>query len=275
VHRFDAWRGMPDVPAQTPTAWCTARHARKVPGHAGEKARPAMNEQSVTRALDTLGDLPLFRGLTVQQVAQVTALLHRKVFSANAAIISAEQPGETVYLLLTGTLRVQIERENGDSAILAMLGPGEIVGEMSAVDSLGRSASVITQEDCIVYWIDRDNFWSCLRSMPELMRNLAAILSRRLRMANAQILALGTLDVYGRVARQILNFAQEYGVATEHGDLCIPLRLTQSDFASMIGASRARVNQVLVSFKRRKFISVDVHYRITVHDRTALARCCG
>lgn len=246
-----------------------------MPDHAHEHRQIPLKEAPVEQAADALRRLPLFHGLSAEQVAAVAARLHRKVFAANTAIMSAEQPGETVYLLLTGTLRVQIERENGDVAILAMLGPGEIVGEMSAVDSLGRSASVITQEECVLYWIDRASFWSCLQTMPELTRNLAAILSRRLRMANAHILALGTLDVYGRVARQILTFAQEYGVAAENGDCCIPLRLTQSDFASMIGASRARVNQVLVSFKRRRYISVDSQYRITVHNRAALVKCCG
>jgi CRP/FNR family cyclic AMP-dependent transcriptional regulator len=110
--------------------------------------------------------------------------------------------------------------------------------------------------------------------MPTMMRNLVRILSRRIRLANAQIQSLATLDVYGRVARQLLAFANEYGRRTPNGGTVITLRLTQSDLADLIGATRVRVNQVLVDFRQHNYISVDQNHRITVHDQEALARRC-
>jgi hypothetical protein len=101
------------------------------------------------------------------------------------------------------------------------------------------------------------------------------LLTGRLRLANEQIQSLTTLDVYGRVARQIMAFAQQNGHATgANGDIVIPLRLTQTDIADWVGASRVHVNKILGVYKRRRYISVDQDYRITVHNPEALARHC-
>ena len=98
------------------------------------------------------------------------------------------------------------------------------------------------------------------------------MLARRLRLADAQIQSLAALDVYGRVARQLLAFAQEYGEEQSDGSTLIPLRLTQSDLADLTGATRVRVNQVLVDYKERGYISAGPDHRFTIHNREALAR---
>ena len=150
-----------------------------------------------------------------------------------------------------------------------------MVGELSLVDSFGRSGSVDTLEECTLFWIDRAAFQTCVQTMPAMTYNLVRILARRLRLANSHIKLLATQDVFGRVAYLLLSFAQEYGQPAPNGDLVIPLHLTQSDLASLIGASRVRVNQVLGFYKERNYISVDPsHYYITVHDQAALARRC-
>jgi len=156
--------------------------------------------------------------------------------------------------------------------ILAILGPGDTVGEMSLVDSAGRSANVVTLEKSELLWMDRATFQECLQTMPAVTYNLVHILSDRLRLANEQIQALATLDVYGRVARQVLAFARQYGRPTDDGGTLIPIRLTQSDIADLVGASRERINQVVVSYKRQKYIAVDRRYRITVYNKEALAQ---
>ncbi len=90
----------------------------------------------------------------------------------------------------------------------------------------------------------------------------------------AQIQALGTLDIAGRVARQLLVFAEEYGEPADGGGVLIPLRLTQGDLAGLVGATRVRVNAAMVAFKRQGSIVVDDTSRITVRDRQALERRC-
>lgn len=220
-----------------------------------------------------LGTLPLFQNLPSEQLQQMNVALRRKLFPAGTDIVTAEQPGEVVYIILDGTVKIYAEQADGSCVILALLGAGEIFGEMSILENIGRSATVVTLEDSTILWLDRLTFEAGLQRLPDMNHNLVRILSRRLRLANAQIQALATLDVFGRVARQILAFASEYGQQHSHGVL-IPLRLTQSDLAGMVGASRVRVNQVLVFYKQQGYITVDQDARITLLNKEALtARC--
>jgi CRP/FNR family transcriptional regulator, cyclic AMP receptor protein len=222
----------------------------------------------------SLGELDLFQGLAPEQLAELNGLLRSQTVQAGTHFITAEQPGEVVYVLLEGTVKIYVTRSDGREVILAFLGPGDTVGEMSLVDSAGRSANVVTTEPSRLLWMDRATFQACLRTLTPLANNLVRLLAHRLRFANEQIQALCTLDVTGRVARQILAMADRYGSRQEGGDVRIPLRLTQSDLAEIVGASRERVNQVIVDFKHRGFISVDPDHRIRVHDRAELARYC-
>lgn len=221
----------------------------------------------------TLGLLPLFQNLALEHLQQLNGVLRRRQFPAGVDIITAEQPGEVVYIILEGTVKIHAEQADGSTVILAILGAGELFGEMSVLENIGRSATVVTLEEATILWMDRMAFEASQQRIPDLNSNLVRIFSRRLRLANAQIQALATLDVFGRVARQLLAFANEYGQRQSHG-VRIPLRLTQSDLAGMVGASRVRVNQVLVFYKQQGYIAVDQDARITVLNHEALAARC-
>jgi CRP/FNR family cyclic AMP-dependent transcriptional regulator len=224
--------------------------------------------------LTAIAEAELFRGLTTQQLEVIRSHLRWKTFPAGTNVIASEQPGEVLFIILRGTVKVQVEKSDGSEVILAILGSGQSIGEMSVVDRLDRSASVMTLDQATLAWMDRVTFLDCQRSMPRLTENLAAILSSRLRVANAQIQALATEDVHGRVARELLSLAHVYGTHASTGGIQIPVRLTQGDLASLVGASRVRVNQVLVLFKHAGYISVDSSHRITVHNDAALAARC-
>jgi CRP-like cAMP-binding protein len=222
-----------------------------------------------------LDRIPLFEGLAEADLKQINGLLHKKAFPSGVNIITVAQPGDMVYVLLEGTVKIYVDQLDGSEVILAFLGPGDTFGEMSMVDSAGRSANVVALEDCGCLIMDRGTFHQCLKSVKGLSYNLVRLLSRRLRLANEQIQALSTLDVRGRVARQLLAFAQQYGEGeTTAKGVTIPLRLTQTDVAALVGASRERVNQVIVDFKDSGYISVDPSHRFTVHDIEALVGRC-
>jgi len=106
--------------------------------------------------------------------------------------------------------------------------------------------------------------------MPTMAFNLAGILSRRLRLSNAHVVALATLDIEGRLADQLLALGAEYGEATANDGCRIPFRLTQGDLAALVGASRVRVNQILVKWKHHKFLAVDGQHVVTLLNRRAL-----
>jgi CRP/FNR family transcriptional regulator, cyclic AMP receptor protein len=222
---------------------------------------------------DVLSDLTLFRGVHARELERLAPLLHRRNFPAGASVLTAEQPGEAVYFIIEGSVKVHVTHTDGTEVILAILGTGEIVGEMSVADSLGRSASVTTLEDSTFLWMDRKTFLSSIEEVPAVSRNLFGILSRRLRLADTHTRSLAALDVHGRIAAQLLAFAREYGEPLPgDGGTLIPLRLTQTDLGGLVGASRVRVNQALGYYRKRGAISLDKEGRITVHDEEALAR---
>jgi CRP/FNR family cyclic AMP-dependent transcriptional regulator len=221
-----------------------------------------------------IAGIDLFRGLSPVQLAQIQSRLYCRIFPAGSSIITAEQPGEVVYVIRSGTLKIHIEQENGMDVILALLGPGDIVGEMSLIDSAGRSASVVTLEDSQLMWMAGSVFQECLSTIPAFAQNLVRILSARVRLSNELIQALATLDVNGRVARQLLAFAEKYGKPCENDAVTIPIRLTQGDMADLVGASRKRVNQSMVWFKQQGYVTVDDKGILTIRNRAALARIC-
>ena len=217
---------------------------------------------------------PLFAGLDTPQLDWLAKRLRCRQFPPGTNIITAEQPGDVVFFILTGTVKVHIQQPSGNDVVLAILGSGDTVGEMSLLDSAGRSASVETLEESTVLWLSRESFTEALRTIPRLALNLVRVLAARLRLANEHIQTLATLDVYGRVARQLLAFAEKYGQPDPAGGVRIPIRLTQGDFADLVGASRRRVNQVMVAYKASGYIAVDPAGRITLLDRRALAQRC-
>jgi CRP-like cAMP-binding protein len=241
-----------------------------------ERIERAQVEQSTTRLkmsvvkVANLEGIPLFIGLSDKQLDWLRSRLHPHSFPANKEMIVTGMPGDVVYFVLSGTVKVYIPQPDGEDVIVTILGPGDPVGEMSIVDHGGRSANVITLEETHVLWMSQDNFKEGLQMMPVMAQNLMRILSNRLRNSTGQFQAMAALDVNGRLIRQLLAFAMRYGVSGPDGEVVIPIRLTQYELASLIGASRKRVNQAMVVLKRKGWIAIDGCYHITILDRAAL-----
>lgn len=228
-----------------------------------------------TKRITSLKDVMLFRGLTDDAIRRIGEALYQKNYPANTMVLTEGQPGEVVYLIVSGTVKIFTTHSDGTEVIVNILGAGDSLGEMSIMeDSVGRSASAVTLEDSEIMWMQRDAFQRCLADYPQICTNLVLILNDRLRLTTEQIQSYAALDVNGRVARQILAFDQRYGQETEDGSTVIPIRLTQSDVSELVGASRKRVNQIMVMFKRQGLISVDDDYRITLLNRDGLKAYC-
>ena len=219
-----------------------------------------------------LADIDLFAGLTPTQLDWVAQRAHRRVFEAGRNVMTIEQPGEAVYIILHGTVKIHVEQGERD-VILSILGAGDLLGEMSLIDSLGRSASAVTLESSLLLWMDKVTFNYILDNFPAVARNLVKILSARVRLSDQLIQALATLDVNGRVARQLLAFAEKYG-SSKNGTTQIRIVLTQGDIADLVGASRKRVNQTMVLLKEQGLIDTDAEGRIAIKDSEGLARYC-
>ncbi len=217
-----------------------------------------------------LEGIPLFTGLTENQLDWLRGRLYTRSFPANKELMITGAPGDMVYFILSGTVKVYIPQLDGEDVIVTILGPGDPVGEMSIVDHGGRSANVITLEETLVLWMSQAHFKEALASMPAMSQNLMRTLSHRLRNSTGQFQAMAALDVSGRLIRQLLTFARRYGVPGPDGEVVIPIRLTQYELASLVGASRKRVNQAMVILKRKGWIAIDGCYHITILSRSAL-----
>lgn len=220
-----------------------------------------------------LNGVALFDGLTSAQLTQVGQITCHKTVPAGTQIVTGDCPCEALYIILRGTVKVYVENSDGTPVTIGIWGAGEILNDTSAIDGLPQLASAITLEVTSLLWIHSGTFREYIETMPALSRNLTRILARRLRHATAHIQSLAGYDVEARVARQLLSFAHQYNDADHVGSV-IPLRLTQSDFASLIGASRVRLNQVLGTYQRHHYISIADNHYITIHDPGALARRC-
>ena len=206
-----------------------------------------------------LADIELLAGLTPTQLDWVAQRAHRRVFEAGRNVLTIEQPGEAVYIILHGTVKIHVEQGERD-VILSILGAGDLLGEMSLIDSVGRSASAVTLESSLMLWMDKLTFNHLLDNFPPVARNLVRILSARVRLSDQLIQALATLDVNGR----------EKDGATQ-----IRITLTQGDIADLVGASRKRVNQAMVLFKEQRLIDTNAEGRIAIKDSEGLARYCN
>lgn len=218
-----------------------------------------------------LKEVPLFAGLPDEELEQISRFVHRTTVPAGTLLVSAHLPGEAVYSILEGSVKVQLVSEEGLEVTAALLGPGDTLGELGVISPRRTSANVVTRQETVLLWLDRKSFLRCLDFSPGLCRNLVRELGDRLRRANDQIQSLATLDVTGRVARQILELVERYGKPVPGEGIYIPIPVTQGEIAEMVAATRERVNQIMVRLKRGGVLDADPEHRISVRRPEVLA----
>jgi len=175
--------------------------------------------------------------------------------AANEILFLSGDPGDGCYRLNEGLLKVSIVSPAGAERILAILGPGSLVGDMAMIDGRPRSASVSALRDCKLSFVSRAAFESVAEKNPEIYKHLLSLLAARLRDTD-QIVAAGTfLPVKGRVARALLDLAKAFGNEVGSGRIVIRQKLTQSDVAAMAGIARENVSRILNEWMRLKLIT--------------------
>jgi CRP/FNR family cyclic AMP-dependent transcriptional regulator len=187
-----------------------------------------------------LRNVPLFAGLDEDQLSVLARMIMRKSFGRNATIIGAGDPTDSLYIVINGRLKVLMSDEQGREVILSLLGPGEFFGEMGLLDDSPRSASVVTQEPCELLSISKTDFKRSLAENFDLSLMVMRGLVKRLREADRKIGSLALMDVYGRVARLLLEMAEDV-----EGEKVVVKKLSKQDIAKMIGASREMVSRVM------------------------------
>ena len=173
--------------------------------------------------------------------------------------------GDGCYWLHQGVLAVCVASHNGEQRILAILGPGAIVGELAMIDGLPRSASVQAVRDCELTFVSRAAFTDMLRQRPELYGDIVTTLAARLRQSDEDMVASSFLTVRARVARALLQFAHQLGEDLGVGRILIRHRITQSDLAAMAGVARESVSRTLREWHRQKVLEGSPRAGYVVH----------
>jgi len=184
--------------------------------------------------------VPLFASFPDEQLRMLTTVVLRKSAARATTIMAGGDATDSLYIVLSGRLKVMMSDAEGKEVILSILGPGEFFGEMGLIDDAPRSASVVTLEPCELLYLSKRDFKKSLAENFEMAMAVMRGLVRRLREADRKIGSLALLDVYGRVARLLLDMAEDV-----NGEKIVTKRLPKQDIAKMIGASREMVSRVM------------------------------
>ena len=215
--------------------------------------------------VDFLATVPLFKSLDSVELANFGQLVREKSYPKGSVILFEDDPGDALFVVRDGRVKVVLVAEDGREVILGILSIGEHFGELSLIDDQPRSAHVIAMEDSVLLVLRREDFRKRVEANPSVAWSLLSELSRRLRRADGQIGSLVLLDVPGRIARMLLD------TADEGGGPFIEKALTHQTIAHVIGASRETVSRAMREFQDSGWISTE-RRRIRIVNRTALEK---
>lgn len=198
-----------------------------------------------------LQKIPLFSGLSDEDLALIEQRAISRSYPKGSMVIREGEEAVSLYVISSGAVKVFMDNEEGKEIILNMLGPGEHFGELALIDERPRSASVMTTEASRFMVITKQQFREILAQNPDLAISIIRQLSARVRLLSDNVKSLALLDVYGRLAKTLLNMAVE-----KDGKLVIEKKLTQQDIANHIGASREMVARILKDLETGGYITV-------------------
>ncbi len=208
---------------------------------------------TIVSNLELIRRVPLFSMLTAQQAASVAQAVVKRRFKRGEAIVEQGKKSNALTILLTGRARVISSDSRGREVILATLRPGDYVGEMSLIDDEPHSASVLAEVQSDSLILGQAEFARCMPDMDSMAHAILRGVVQRLRHADRKIESLALMDVYGRVAKALLEFAGKNAMSREDHAV-IPERVSRQDVAKMVGASREMVSRVMKDLEERGFI---------------------
>jgi CRP/FNR family cyclic AMP-dependent transcriptional regulator len=225
-----------------------------------------MAAMTVAVSTAVLKNVPLLASFPDEQLRVLTAVVSRRSVPRGAVVMAAGDPTDSLYIVISGRLKVMMSDAEGKEVILSFLGAGEYFGEMGLIDDSPRSASVVSSEPCELLAIAKRDFKRCLADNFEMATTVMRGLVRRLREADRKIGSLALLDVYGRVARLLIDMSENVD-----GQRIVTRKIAKQDIAKMIGASREMVSRVMKDLQSGGYIemrgsSIVLHNSITLPE---------
>jgi CRP/FNR family transcriptional regulator, cyclic AMP receptor protein len=213
----------------------------------------------------------LLAALPTELSQSLFAKAHHLSLKANQTLFVAGDEGDGCYRVEEGLLKASVAAASGGERILAILGSGSVVGELSMIDDAPRSASVTALRDSKLSFVGRAAFEAFGQSRPELYRHVTTLLAQRLRDTNDALLATNFLSVKGRVARALLSLAEAFGRDIGQGRILIQQKVSQGDLAAMAGIARENVSRVLHNWANGSLVTRLAGY-YCLEDKAGLKR---
>jgi CRP-like cAMP-binding protein len=208
----------------------------------------------------------LFRGLPAATIQQIAALAVRRSYKDGAIVFSQADPGDSLYGVVTGKIRISASSPDGKEMFLNIMEPGDTFGEIALLDGHHRTATASATAPSELMIIMREHFLGLLRREPKLVTHLLELLCQRIRWTSGLAEESALLGVPARLARRLLSLGKLHGRETPSG---VQLGISQEEMARFLGLSRQVVNQYLQTWKASRWVSLG-RGRITIIDQDAL-----
>ncbi|HEY5784724.1 MAG TPA: Crp/Fnr family transcriptional regulator [Microlunatus sp.] len=229
-----------------------------------------MNRDTI---LDTLQSSQVFGSLDPTVLGELAAVCVPRSFRRDQFLCYQGDPGDSLFVLVNGLVKITVASERGDEMVLATLGAGDVLGELSVIDPGPRSASAVAVQSTSALVINRSALLTAMQQSPALLDALLHTLGAMVRRLTEQATDLVFLDLAGRIAKLLVQRAERQSDDPSRR-LAVDLHLTQTELAQMVGASRPAVNRVLQGLVARGVIKVDGR-TIEIVDAPALRRRAG
>jgi CRP/FNR family cyclic AMP-dependent transcriptional regulator len=205
----------------------------------------------------SLARIPFFAGLDTPALERVAAGTRSRRFRRGEVIFHVGDPGDALFIIVAGQVKISLPSETGEEAILATLGAGDVFGELALLDGAPRSATATALAATEAVILPRDRFRDLVATEPAVRDALLASLAAELRRLTMHVEELHFLDMTGRLAARLVRLATEAGGATQDGEVRLLATLTQAELASMVGCTRQSVNKLLGQFSDDGLVRLD------------------
>jgi CRP/FNR family cyclic AMP-dependent transcriptional regulator len=228
------------------------------------------DETQTSAGDDVLARAGLFQGVAAEAREALSSALQYGDYSRGETVFAEGEQGDTLYIVLSGKVKVGRRAADGRENMLSVMGPSDMFGELSLFDPGPRTATATVLTDARLASLAHSSLRPWISDRPEIAEQLLRVLARRLRRTNDALADLIFTDVPGRVAKALLSLAERFGT-TESDGVRVHHDLTQEELAQLVGASRETVNKALADFAARGWMRVDSR-AVTILDAERLSR---
>ena len=223
---------------------------------------------------DVLRRTPLFAALDDAAAAALRATMTQRTVARGEVVFSEGEPGDELFIIVDGKVKLGQTSSDGREQVMAVLGPGEMFGELSLFDPGTRTSTASAVTDSVLLALGQTGLRPWLSGRPEVAEALLQALAQRLLRTNEAMADLVFSDVPGRVAKALLELSEKFGQPQADGSVLVSHDLTQEELAQLVGASRETVNKSLADFASRGWIRLEARSVILL-DTDRVARRAG